>query len=128
MRYLLDTHALVWWLFSPRLLSDTAREAIGDPDNEIMVSAISGYELGNKNRLGKWEEVASLANAFEERITAEAFTLIALSGRHASVAGLLTGTPRNPFDRMIAAQAIMEGMPVLTVDPAFKVLGADTIW
>lgn len=128
MRYLLDTHALVWWLFSPWLLSNSARKAIDNPDNMIMVSAISGYEVANKNRLGKWEEVASLASAFEERVATEAFMLLAVSGRHASVAGLLQGAPRDPFDRLIAAQAIIEGVPVWTVDPALKALGAEAIW
>lgn len=128
MRYLLDTHALVWWLFSPALLSGTAHEAIGDPQNEILVSAISAYEVANKNRIGKWEEVAALAGAFEELVAAEAFTMVAVSGRHASVAGLLRGEPRDPFDRLIAAQAIVEGVPVLTVDPAFQALGAEVAW
>ena len=128
VRYLLDTHALVWWLYNPARLSAAANAAMSEPENEIVASAISAYEIANKNRLGKWSEIAPLAAAFEEIVRAEGFGLLHVTGRHAALAGQLPGEPRDPFDRLIAAQARIDGIPVVTVDPALAALGAEVVW
>lgn len=128
MRYLLDTHTLFWWLYKPHRLSETARATIADPESDVLASAISAYEMSNKYRLGKWDEVTALTAAFEEIMLTEGFVTIPVTGRHASLAGLLEGRSRDPFDRMIAAQAIIKRVPVLSVDSSFKTLGAEVVW
>jgi PIN domain nuclease of toxin-antitoxin system len=128
VRYLLDTHALVWWLYNPARLSTFANAAVSEPENEIFASAISAYELANKYRLGKWSEIAPLAAAFEEIVRAEGFGLLHVTGRHAALAGQLPGEPCDPFDRLIAAQARIERMQVLTINEALRALGAEIVW
>ena len=128
MRYLLDTHALVWWLYDSPRLSALARTIISNPDNEIAASAISAYEIANKYRLGKWNEMAPLATAFDEIVRAAGFALLPVNGRHAALAAQLPGAPRDPFDRLIAAQSRIEAVPVLTMDEAIRALGAEAVW
>ncbi len=128
MRYLLDTHALVWWLYDvPRLPPAVAR-LIQDPENQILVSAVSAFEVANKLRIGKWAEMAALAISFDEITGAAGFLTIPLASSDASQAGLLRSDHRDPFDRLIAAQAIAAKMPVLSIDTAFDALGAERVW
>jgi PIN domain nuclease of toxin-antitoxin system len=128
LRYLLDTHALVWWLYDvPRLPPAVAR-LIQDPENQILVSAVSAFEVANKFRIGKWAEMAALAISFDEITGAAGFMTIPLASSEASQAGLLKSDHRDPFDRLIAAQAIAGKMPVLSIDTAFDDLGAERVW
>jgi len=124
----LHTHALVWRLYDSPRLSASTRTAISDPGDEIAASAISAYEIANKNRLGKWNEMAALATAFDEIVRAEGFALLSVNCRHAALAGQLPGEPHDPFDRLIAAQSRIEGLPVLSMDDALRALGAYTVW
>jgi PIN domain nuclease of toxin-antitoxin system len=128
LRYLLDTHALVWWLYDvPRLPPAVAR-LIQDPENQILVSAVSAFEVANKFRIGKWAEMAALAISFDEITGAAGFAAIPLASSDASQAGLLKSDHRDPFDRLIAAQAIAGKMSVLSIDTAFDALGAERVW
>jgi PIN domain nuclease of toxin-antitoxin system len=128
LRYLLDTHALVWWLYDvPRLPPAVAR-LIQDPENQILVSAVSAFEVANKFRIGKWAEMAALAISFDEIMGAAGFVTIPVASSDASQAGLLKSDHRDPFDRLIAAQAIAGKMPVLSIDTAFDDLGAERVW
>jgi PIN domain nuclease of toxin-antitoxin system len=128
LRYLLDTHALVWWLYDvPRLPPAVAR-LIQDPENQLFVSAVSAFEVANKFRIGKWAEMAALAISFDEITGAAGFVTIPLASSDASQAGLLKSDHRDPFDRLIAAQAIAGKMPVLSIDTAFDDLGAERVW
>jgi PIN domain nuclease of toxin-antitoxin system len=128
MRCLLDTHALVWWLFDPPRLSRRAHDAIADPENVILVSAVSAFEVTNKYRIGKWEGIAPLALAFDKIIADLDFDIISIEARHASFAGLLAGEHRDPFDRLLAAQSQMEDVPIITVDEQIRTLGIETVW
>ncbi len=128
MKYLLDTHALVWWLYDVPRLSPTASRILKDTENQILVSAVSAYEVANKFRIGKWAEIAALAISFDEIIGSQGFTVLPVSSPHASQAGLLNSGHRDPFDRLIAAQAISQRVPVLSVDAAIKALGAERVW
>jgi PIN domain nuclease of toxin-antitoxin system len=119
---------LVWWLYDTPRLSSHVRNTITDPDNAILTSAVSAFEIANKHRLGKWDEIASLAVAFEEIVTSQGFTIIPIDARHASRAGLLPGDHRDPFDRFLAAQSQLENVPIITFDASIQTLGIDAIW
>lgn len=128
MKCLLDTHVLVWWLYGTARLTARAHEAIAAPENTIAVSAVSAFEIANKHRVGKWHDIASLALAFEEIVTSQGFVVIPITAHHASRAGLLPDDHRDPFDRLLAAQAEIEELRLLTSDPMFKAFGTQTIW
>jgi PIN domain nuclease of toxin-antitoxin system len=123
MRLLLDTHALLWWWADDPQLSTSARSAISDRANEVWVSAASAWEIANKQRLGKLSPVAPDGAAFEKNVAADGFKLLAMTAAHAWRAGALASSYRDPFDRMLAAQAELESLVLLTRDPVFPALG-----
>jgi PIN domain nuclease of toxin-antitoxin system len=128
MRVLFDTHALAWWLLDDRRLSAKIRALIIDPANSVWVSAVTAFEMATKFRIGKWPGVGGLVSDFEAAIAKENFNLLPLSAAHALRGGLLEGAQRDPFDRLLAAQSLVEGLPLATDDPAFKIFGVETIW
>jgi PIN domain nuclease of toxin-antitoxin system len=128
MRLLLDTHALYWWLYFPERLSGEARARIAAPDAEVMVSAITAYEMAYKHRLGKWSEVGLLVGVFEQVVRDEQFGLLPITARHAARAGSFPTEHRDPFDRILAAQAIAEDLLLVTDDSQMATLGAQTLW
>ncbi len=128
MKVLFDTHALAWWLLDDVRLSPKVRTLIIDPDCEVWVSAISAFEIATKYRIGKWPEAGAIANNFEVAVSAENFRVLELTAIHARLAGLMAGEHRDPFDRLIAAQALVEKLPLATGDPAFKTFGVETVW
>jgi PIN domain nuclease of toxin-antitoxin system len=126
--YLFDTRALFWWLFFPNLLTQRVRETISSSSDQCFVSAISAYEMSCKNHRGRWPEVAMLVAAFEEISRSEGFTVLPLNAAHAARAGTFPVKHRDPFDRMIAAQALVEGLAVVSGDAAMEGLGAKRVW
>jgi PIN domain nuclease of toxin-antitoxin system len=128
MNLLLDTQALAWWISVDPKLSLIARNAIEDFDNAVFVSAVSIYEMSRKYRIGKWPEIAPFLTAYENVVENEGFKFLELNVRAAHLAGALTGEHRNPFDRMIAAQALVGQMTLVTNDLAIRELGAPTLW
>jgi len=128
MRLLLDTHALAWWLLDDPRLPTHTRELIANPENEIVVSAVSAFEAATKFRIGRWNDIGPLAMAFEEIVAKQDFSILPISAHHASRAGLLPGSHRDPFDRLLAAQTEIEGSYLVTNDPRFADLGVRVIW
>ena len=128
VKLLLDTHALVWWLSDNPRLSQTAREHIAEPANSVFVSAASAWEIATKVRIGRWPEAATLASLFPGVIEANGFAALAITMHHAVHAGSLTAAHADPFDRMLAAQAELEGMTLITTDPAFAQFGTVVLW
>jgi PIN domain nuclease of toxin-antitoxin system len=128
MRILLDTHTYFWWETDDQRLSAAARDAITSGGNDILVSAVTTWELATKARFGKWPEAADLATDIATALQAEAFEPLPISLEHARVAGFLQSPHRDPFDRMLAAQAQVEGIPLVTADPAFRGLGVRVLW
>lgn len=128
MRLLLDTHALLWWLFDDPHLSSVAREAIADPQNGILVSAASGWEIATKHRLGKLPEAGDVSRALPRYLRKARFTELAVRMDHALAAGALPGPHRDPFDRMLIAQSRIEALPVVTVDGVFQDYDVSVIW
>lgn len=128
LRVLLDTHALLWWLFDEPQLSRKARNAIRKPDNIVMVSSASAWEIATKFRLGRLPEAAEAANNLAALLRQARFDVLPIALEHASSAGMLGGDHRDPFDRMLIAQAKLEQLPVITRDPIFKAFGVRVIW
>src|SRR5262245_46037287 len=110
MRTLLDTHALLWWLSDDSALTKAARTVIAETKNTIFVSAASAWEIATKVRLGKLPTATDLVTDFAGQLDREGFETLAISADHAIRAGLLPGVHRDPFDRMLIAQAQAENM------------------
>ncbi len=128
MRLLLDTHAFLWWVTDDQSLSGTARTAIADESNIIVVSAATAWEIATKRRLGKLDEAAGACDRFTELVAADGFALMPIEACHALKAGSYRVAHRDPFDRMLAAQSAIEGMKLVTRDPSFKQFGTDVYW
>jgi len=128
MRLLLDTHVLLWALMEPHHLSETAREAIEDLRNEVFVSAASAWEVATKFRLGRLPEAETVVRGFQRHIETLRAVELPIRVEHALLAGTLPGNHRDPFDRMLAAQAILEGITLVTEDPAFQAFQVKTLW
>jgi PIN domain nuclease of toxin-antitoxin system len=127
MKLLLDTHALLWWWTDDPQLGATARAAIAAPANEVWVSAASAWEIATKQRLGKLG-LPEAVTRFNELIAADGFKLLAISAAHALRAGTHPAEHRDPFDRMLAAQAELEAATLLTRDPALQAFGCPILW
>ena len=128
MRVLLDTHALLWWLSGNERLSAAANSAISDPDNEIYVSAVSAWEVTTKHRLGRLVAAGPLALDFAREVRSQGFVQLSITIEHGQTAGLLAGPRRDPFDRMLIAQAQLERMAIVSNERAFDEYGVTRIW
>ena len=128
MRYLLDTHTLLWWLFDDPKLSQQARATIAQPEHEVLVSAASAWEISTKHRLGKLPEAGDIVDQFSTYIQKAHFTALDISIDHALLAGRLPGPHRDPFDRMLIAQARTKNIPLVSVDVAFDPYGITRLW
>jgi len=115
--YLLDTHVVLWLLAEPDTIHAATRDTLANPDNSIVVSAASAMEVSTKVRLGKLPtEFAALVQAWEKRVRDLRATELPISSAHATLAGSLTWDHRDPFDRFLAAQAIIENVTLVTRD------------
>ena len=128
MRLLLDTHALIWWLFDDPKLPSTARRAIADPANDVLVSSASAWEIATKRRRGRLPEAGDLAERFEHYVSASRLTGLPISIAHALAAGRLPGPHKDPFDRMLIAQCRLESLAIVTVDPVFADYDTKVLW
>jgi PIN domain nuclease of toxin-antitoxin system len=123
MRLLLDTHVLLWALGDPGELDDEARSAIVDPDNEVLVSAGSTWEIAIKSALGKLRAPDDLS----EQIAASHFAELGITIEHTLTAGALPRHHADPFDRLLVAQAQLEGLALLTRDKRLELYGVSTL-
>jgi PIN domain nuclease of toxin-antitoxin system len=128
VRILLDSHALFWFIDGDRRLSQSGREAIEAAETVVHVSAITAWEFAYKFRAGKWPAAAALANDLQGIMSEHRFEPLPLSIEHARHAGLMVSTHRDPFDRMLAAQAELEGLALVTADPVFGRFNVRTLW
>lgn len=128
MTVLLDSHALLWWLNGRDRLGRDAHRVIADPVNEVLVSPATAWEVATKFRIGKLPDVAPIIEDLERVIAAEGFSVLPISFAHAHRAGLLPGAHRDPFDRMLIAQAITENIPLVTNEAIFEQFGVRRVW
>lgn len=118
-RILLDTHAFLWWLDNNPRLGDKAKEVIAEPINQVFVSAATAWEISIKKGLGKLEAPDDMDSIAES----EGFTKLPISLFHGDQAGSLPGYHKDPFDRMLIAQAQAEGLTIITCDEKFPHYG-----
>ena len=128
MQLLLDTHVVVWAILAPHRLTSAVAAILKDDVNELHVSPVSAYELIQKFRSGKWPEAAVLATDFAGEIALAGFEPLPLSLAVMVRAASFTGDHRDPWDRILAAQSLISGFPLLSVDPMIDAFGVDRIW
>jgi PIN domain nuclease of toxin-antitoxin system len=125
---LLDTHALLWWLADDPALPSHARKTISSRAHTIYVSAVSAWEIATKYRIGKLPQGGELASRFDSILASESFEPLSISTSHGVRAGLLPGPHRDPFDRMLIAQAHAEGLTLVSNDKIFDEYKLHRLW
>ena len=125
---LLDTCAVIWATLAPAALSAHAREIVADESNMILVSAASAWEIATKVRLGKLPGAENLERNYLDVMEAAGYTLLDIDTASALRAGRLVAEHRDPFDRMIAAQALALDIPVISIDPKLDAFGVRRLW
>jgi PIN domain nuclease of toxin-antitoxin system len=120
MSYLIDTHIFLWWLFDDPQLHTDCRDIIRNPDHRIIVSSASAWEIATKYRIGKLPEAKQLVEQYSQILRQAKFIELVITTAHALRAGSLPIAHRDPFDRMLMAQAELESLPVITYDAAFQ--------
>lgn len=125
---MLDTHVLLWGLLEPDKLSNRARSAMADYNNDLVVSAVSALEISTKFRLGKLPHAQEVALNYMEATRRLGVQHLAILPEHALQAGSFAALHRDPFDRMLAAQSLVEGLPLVTADPALESFPLTIFW
>lgn len=128
MDLLLDTHALIWWRTNSSSLPELVRALISDTRNAIFVSAVSAWEIATKVRLGRFPAASDITRNFQEYMTQSGFQNLPISLDHGIRAGLLPGPQRDPFDRMLIAQAQAEKLAIVSNEVIFDNYGVRRLW
>ncbi len=128
MKVLLDTQAFLWWIANDPQLSARARQIMAEPDTEPFLSAASGWEIAIKSRLGKLKLPADLQGFVGEQLRINAIQALPIQMTHALHVFTLPDHHRDPFDRMLVAQAQLEKLPILTGDPLIAQYVVTVIW
>ena len=128
MELLLDTHALLWWLAEPERLSTTVLDLLADPAQRVFVSAASAWEIATKHRLGRLPTAEVLVQEGWQLLQAQGFEPLPVTWRHGLRAGSYTLPHRDPFDRLLAAQAELDGITLVTADPALGPFPCNRLW
>jgi len=128
MNLLLDTHALLWLLLEDDRLTRNTAAAIVDRSNTVFVSAVTGIEIATKVRVGKLPQAVGISRDLTNICSDFDFREVGITMAHAVMAGALPGEHRDPFDRIFAAQAMIEGSALVTNDPAFAGFGTEVFW
>ena len=127
MKLLLDTHAFLWFVTGDRRLSRRARRAVEAGDSELLISTASVWEVAIKTSLGRLTLPKSVHDYFDDKV-ATGFIILPVEWAHAARVAELPFHHRDPFDRLIIAQALVERIPIVSGDPGFKMYGARIVW
>lgn len=126
---LLDTHALLWVLLEPERVPAPTLAVVREPGTTLYVSAASAWEIATEHRLGELDGAAAVVSGYREHLQRLRAEELPITGRHALTAGSLSWSHRDPFDRVIVAQAVLESLPVVTSDAALVGFPAiRTVW
>ena len=125
---LLDTHAMLWFFWDDPLLSPTAKISIENPDNRKLVSIASCWETAIKAGLNKLQLGSPSRSFLSEQIAKNNFELLAITFDHTTMVESLAPHHKDPFDRLLVAQAMIEGIPIVSVDPIFDQYGITRLW
>lgn len=128
MRLLLDTHALLWWLLGDPALSAVARDAIAADGNDVFVSAASAWEITTKFRIGKMPKARVVAADVAGIVARHGFFELPVTISHGKLAGSLPGVHKDPFDRILVAQAILADMQIVSRDEILSAYGIARLW
>ena len=128
MKALMDTHTLLWWLDGDEHLSLVARRWIETDEHRILISAASAWEIATKVRIGKLPGAQAVAANFHACVINQGFTPLDITADHALRAGSLPGLHRDPFDRMLIAQAQALNIPLISNEHLFDHYGIQRIW
>ena len=128
MRLLLDTHALIWWSSDSAKLSEPAHRLIADESNDVLVSAATAWEIATKHRLGKLPDVGVLALDIPAAIARQKFEELPVTVAEGARAGGLPGPLRDPFDRMLIAQALAHDLVLVSNESLFDWYGVRRLW
>jgi PIN domain nuclease of toxin-antitoxin system len=128
LKLFLDTHVLAWWLLDEAALSRRAFDLVCDPDNLICIGSPSLFEMAWKEKIGKWPDIGTFLSDPLAALSKEGIEVFDLTARDVLLAAQLASDHRDPFDRMIAAQAVNAGAVLVTADPGMAGLGVATIW
>lgn len=119
---------MFWWVIEQERLSEKALACIADRGTDVYVSTASAWEIAIKVGLGKWPHAVELLEDFEGLPNAERFRLLPIAVSHVRAAGLLSPPHRDPFDRLLASQAMIEGLTLVSADPKIVELGTEVLW
>jgi PIN domain nuclease of toxin-antitoxin system len=125
---LVNTHTLLWWLAEPKRLSARAQAAIAEEASRVCVSASSGWEISTKVRLGKLPAANELVDNFPQILASQGFELLPITLQHGLHAGGYDMTHRNPFDRLLATQAELGKLTLVSLDPSLQAFPCRLIW
>jgi len=128
VRVLLDTHTFLWWTSGGSRISDRARGLIEDPEVEVLLSVASAWEISIKSARGRLQLPVPAERFVPDRLRRHRMSVLDVALPHALRAGALPEIHADPFDRMLVAQAQIEGLPILTADPAIARYEVETIW
>jgi PIN domain nuclease of toxin-antitoxin system len=128
MRLLLDTHAFLWFVLSDSRLSLAAQRLLADPGNVLLLSPASYWEMAIKVSLGKYAVPQDFETFMEEQIADNDLTVLPISVKHAAIVAGLPFHHRDPFDRLLVAQAIAEQVPIISNDPALDAYPVTRLW
>lgn len=128
MRILFDSHAFVWFLLGDARLPIRLRQRLEQPETEFVVSSASIWEIATKARLGRWPDGATVMANLNAVLATSAYSSLFVTIEHARIAGFLPWRHRDPFDRILAAQSQVEGLPLVSADRVFAEHGVTVIW
>ncbi len=128
MKFLLDTHTFLWALRSPGEIAERARAILADPGSELLMSIVIPWEIAIKSGVGKLKNTSDLIDDFENRVSAAGFRILETSIRQVIRSGTLPLHHKDPFDRLLIAQALDLGVPVISCDDIFDQYGVTRVW